>query len=67
MSHDHEHHHAPATGKPEDLAVCPVMDIEVNKKDAEQLGHVRTYNGKKYYFCCPSCLADFDKNPSSYV
>ena len=25
------------------------------------------YNGKTYYFCCPSCKPAFDKNPEKYV
>ena len=39
-NHEHQHNHAPATGKPEELAVCPVMGISVNKKEAEAKGLV---------------------------
>ncbi len=65
MSHNHEH--VSATGNPEDLAICPVMHIPVNKADAEQKGHVREYNDKNYYFCCDTCTAKFDESPEEYV
>ena len=71
MSHDHEQHdeneHIPGTGAPEELAMCPVMHIPVNMKDAETKGHMREYNGKKYYFCCANCTAQFDANPEAYA
>ncbi len=25
------------------------------------------YKGKKVYFCCPGCIAEFKKNPEKYV
>ena len=25
------------------------------------------YQGKTYYFCCPDCKPQFDKNPAAYV
>ena len=56
---EHEHHH-PATGSPEELATCPVMEIPVNKKDAEAKGLKRTYQGKDYYLCCSTCAEKFD-------
>jgi YHS domain-containing protein len=33
-------------------------------KDA--VGH-STYKGKTYYFCCPMCKPQFDKDPAKYV
>lgn len=25
------------------------------------------YQGKTYYFCCPMCKPDFEKNPEKYI
>ncbi|MBI3233894.1 MAG: YHS domain-containing protein [Bacteroidetes bacterium] len=25
------------------------------------------YNGKTYYFCCPNCKAQFEKEPAKYL
>jgi YHS domain-containing protein len=45
--------------------VCPVTGEKIaSVKDAA--GH-STYNGKTYYFCCPSCKPMFDKSPAKYV
>ena len=70
-NHDeHEHHHhadVPASGSPDELAVCPVMHMTVNKQQAEDSGLKRTYNGKEYYLCCHNCAADFDANPEQYA
>jgi YHS domain-containing protein len=41
--------------------ICPVMEGPVNKKIFTE------YQGKKVYFCCPSCKADFEKNPEKYI
>ncbi len=69
MKHNHEHqyNHAPATGKPEELAVCPVMGISVNKKEAEAKGLVVEHEGTKYYMCCQHCIDTFSKNPEQYA
>ena len=29
--------------------------------------HISEYQGRKYYFCAPSCKAQFEKNPASFV
>lgn len=45
--------------------VCPVTGDKIaSVKDA--VGH-STYRGKTYYFCCPSCKPEFDKNPGKYT
>jgi YHS domain-containing protein len=41
---------------------CPVM--EGNKIDKNVFV---MYKGKKVYFCCESCKAEFEKNPEKYV
>jgi Cu2+-exporting ATPase len=71
MDHSHSHHdghnHTPATGKPEELAMCPVMDVVVSKEEAKAHGFTRTYKGQTYYFCCNTCTGKFDKNPEKYA
>lgn len=70
-AHDHdqsEHmHHAPASGKPEELATCPVMNVLVNKEEAKAHGLMREYKGQTYYFCCNTCTGMFDKEPDKYA
>jgi cytochrome c oxidase subunit II len=40
---------------------CIVMGGKTNKK------YSYTYKGKKYYFCCSSCIEVFSKNPEKYL
>ncbi|MDO8589191.1 MAG: YHS domain-containing protein [Armatimonadota bacterium] len=43
---------------------CPVSGGKVTSlKTAEK----SVYKGKTYYFCCPGCKPQFDKNPEKYV
>lgn len=63
----HDKHHHPASGSPAELAICPVMHVAVNKVRAEARGLVRTYQGKKYYLCCNTCLEALDKDPKKYA
>jgi len=73
--HDHEHHHHhhdstpvdPATIDTKTQAICTVTGDVVNKQEAEAAGHTRDHNGKKYYFCCNTCVHLFDKNPEKYA
>ena len=46
------------------MALDPVCGMEV---DEETAMYVSEYKGKKYYFCSPSCKADFDTSPESYI
>ncbi len=62
----HSHHHASAVGDPDEVAICPVMHITVNKKEAESKGLVRAYKDKTYYLCCNTCTTQFDANPEQY-
>jgi len=41
-------------------AVC---GANCNPKDAVKM----EYKGKTYCFCCPSCKAEFAKNPEKYL
>lgn len=63
----HEHHHDDAVGKAGELATYPVMGVEVNKKEAEAEGLVRTYKNKTHYLCCNTCAVQFDENPDKYA
>jgi YHS domain-containing protein len=65
-----EHHHPdvdPAAIPPERQATCPVTGDTVDMQEAERTGHVREYNGQKYYFCCATCVQLFDQNPQKYA
>src|SRR3989344_5731548 len=66
-NHGHQHHNHSATGKPGELAICPVMHIPVNKEGAAAHGLIRTYQGQTYYFCCNTCTGMFDKDPEKYA
>jgi YHS domain-containing protein len=43
---------------------CAVMGDEFvpNAKSLKS-----SYKGKTYYFCCPGCKPEFDKNPAKYA
>jgi len=42
----------------------PVCGMTIDEKKA---AGTTTYKGTTYYFCCPNCKAEFDKNPSKYT
>jgi YHS domain-containing protein len=46
-------------------AVCPVMGNEI--PDVTKAAGKSVYKGKTYYFCCPGCKPEFDKNPEKYI
>ena len=41
--------------------ICPVMEGKIDKDIFTE------YKGKKVYFCCPGCDAEFKKNPEKYL
>jgi YHS domain-containing protein len=41
--------------------ICPVMGGPVNKDIFVE------YQGKKVYFCCEQCKAEFNKEPEKYL
>jgi len=47
--------------KVEEQIVCPVMGGAINKD------YYIVYKGKKVYFCCPGCEAEFLKSPEKYL
>lgn len=49
----------PGKGNPQ--ITCPVMGGKIDK-------NVYTdYQGKRIYFCCSGCVADFQKDPEKYM
>ena len=46
------------------MAKDPVCGMNVDEKKAAGSS---AYSGKTYYFCCPHCKVEFDKNPAKYV
>jgi cytochrome c oxidase subunit II len=44
-----------------DLGICPVMGGAATKE------YFHEYQGKTYYFCCPSCIEEFKKDPEKYI
>jgi YHS domain-containing protein len=40
---------------------CPVMGGAIDKNIYTE------YKGKKVYFCCNDCKAEFEKNPEKYI
>ena len=55
----------PAASKKPVSAVCPVMGTKI--PDVTNAAGKSVYKGKTYYFCCPGCKPQFDKNPAKYV
>lgn len=52
---------AAAAATETEQTVCPVMEGKINKDLFTE------YKGKKVYFCCPGCEAEFNKNPEKYL
>ena len=50
---------AAAEAKPQ--TVCPVLGGNIDKKVYVD------YQGKRIYFCCPGCDAEFKKDPEKYL
>ena len=45
------------------MAIDPVCKMEVDSRTSQFKSKIE---GKKVYFCCPSCKTIFDKQPSKY-
>jgi len=74
LMHDHGGDHQMKMDKPDanmeipagsqidaDQTLCPVMGGAINKEIFTE------YKGKKVYFCCPGCIAEFEKDPQKYL
>jgi len=48
-----------SAGKPQ--TTCPVMGGNIDKNISTD------YQGKRIYFCCPSCIPEFKKDPGKYL
>ena len=46
---------------PKPQTVCPVLAGNIDKKVYVD------YQGKRIYFCCTGCDAEFQKNPEKYM
>lgn len=53
--------HSSMEGDPQGLGICPVMRGEASQD------YSYDYNGTTYYFCCPSCIEQFKKDPQKYI
>ncbi len=47
------------TGKAQSL--CPIQGEKISKSLFVD------YKGRRVYFCCSSCIADFKKDPDKYI
>jgi len=47
--------------EPQPQTVCPVLGGNIDKKVYVD------YQGKRIYFCCPGCPAEFKKDPEKYL
>lgn len=63
----HDHGMGGTAVSENDKAVCPVMNMDVSKKESAAQGLVRTHDGQGIYLCCDHCATDFDKEPEKYV
>jgi YHS domain-containing protein len=54
---------APKTDAPKRVpqTMCPIKGLAINKSIYVD------YEGKRIYFCCPGCPAEFNKAPAKYV
>ena len=47
--------------EPKPQTLCPVLGGNIDKKVFID------YQGKRIYFCCPGCPAEFSKDPEKYL
>lgn len=47
-----------------ETAIDPVCNMTVEIANAR---HHTTYDGREFYFCCPSCKRHFERNPQEYL
>lgn len=52
------------TGVVGNTMLCPVMGGELQISEKTPYSE---YKGKIYYFCCPDCKPNFEKNPEKYI
>jgi len=60
--HGNDHgHEMSVSEESKDVGICPVM----GRKASPDYSYV--YGGETYYFCCPSCIEEFKKDPAMYA
>ena len=59
--HVHESEPIPSIAE---TAIDPVCSMTVEIANAR---HHTTYDGREFYFCCPSCKRHFERNPQEYL
>jgi YHS domain-containing protein len=52
---------ADPSGKGGPQTICPVEGGKIDKSVYTD------YQGKRIYFCCSGCIAEFQKNPEKYL
>ncbi|GAC1635280.1 MAG: hypothetical protein NVS4B11_37450 [Ktedonobacteraceae bacterium] len=63
LEKEHVHINEPASATIE-TALDPVCGMTVEIANAR---HHTTYDGREFYFCCPSCKRHFERNPQEYL
>jgi YHS domain-containing protein len=59
---------ASADNKPKDkLIKCAVMNIKTSMDQAIRDKMYTDYKGRRYFFCCSGCPAEFKTNPAKYA
>ncbi|MCM8803892.1 MAG: YHS domain-containing protein [Candidatus Omnitrophica bacterium] len=49
------------------MAKKKYKDIVCRKWLSKETKNLVEKDGKKYYFCCPSCKEKFEKDPEKYI
>ncbi|ADU50609.1 YHS domain-containing protein [Thermaerobacter marianensis DSM 12885] len=50
------------------MAVDPVCGMTIDESTAEEMGvETVVYRGTTYYFCCPYCRKQFERDPEKYL
>ena len=60
----HVHMSEPESHMSAETAIDPVCGMTVEIANAR---HHTTYDGREFYFCCPSCKRHFERNPQEYL
>jgi len=60
----HVHVSEPESDTSVETAIDPVCGMTVEIANAR---HHTTYDGREFYFCCPSCKRHFERNPQEYL
>jgi P-type Cu+ transporter len=53
--------------KPTELHCAVMKEHKVSVKEATGKKAFADYKGNRYFFCCPGCKPEFDKNPAKFA